>query len=63
MAKKAKAVVIVRPDGTEAEYPSQSAASKHEPLEQTDISVMCNKGRQVAGYRARFKEVEKESKV
>lgn len=53
----ARPIIITRPDGTEVEYPSQSAAAKIEPIFQTYISAMCRKHvAMYAGYKARFKE-------
>ena len=38
--RRAKAIIVTRPDGTEVEYPSQSAAAKVEPLHQNHFSLL-----------------------
>lgn len=52
-----RAVIITRPDGTEIEYTSQSAAARAEGLMQSPISEMCRGVRKaIKGYKARWKE-------
>ena len=56
MTGKPKAVIVIRPDGSEHEYPSGSQAARFERVDQVQISQMCRNGKQIAGLRARFKE-------
>lgn len=51
-----KPVIVTRPDGTEVEYPSGSAAAHGENLQPMDISLMANQRKaQTRGFKARFK--------
>jgi hypothetical protein len=59
MKRSARPVIITRPDGTEVEYQSQSAAARAEPLiQQSLISEMCRgKRASLHGYKARWAQV------
>lgn len=51
-----RAVILTRPDGTEVEYPSQSAAARAEGFRQSPISEMCRGAKKgYRGYKARWK--------
>lgn len=59
--KSAKSIVITRPDGTEVEYPSQSAAARGEPrITQSALSQLCRQphGKKTNGYQARWGTLE-----
>lgn len=57
MKRPTKPIVVTRPDGTEVDYPSQSAAARGENLKQSPISEMCRGVRaNLKGYKARWKD-------
>jgi hypothetical protein len=55
--QKVKGVMITRPDGTEIEYASQSAAARGEGMTQSPVSEMCRGVKKHhRGYKARWIE-------
>ena len=50
-----KPIIVTRPDGSEHEYQSQSAAALVEGISQSDLSEMCRIGRKRNGFTAKFK--------
>lgn len=54
--KSAKSVIMTSPDGSEVEYPSQSAAAHALGLQQSPISEMCRGVKKHhKGFKARWK--------
>jgi hypothetical protein len=54
-----KAVIVCRPDGTEMEYRSGSAAAKAEGLTQPMVSQLCRNAISHRGFTVRFKDAQR----
>lgn len=55
----AKPVIVTKPDGTEQEFPSGSAAARELGLGHMEVSLMANgKKESLKGFKVRFKLLE-----